>query len=170
MRTLLTGLSFFILTSSFGQDLEKQKAVIDAEVERISKQRRLEAVNFSIQALKKALHYISYEYVENQRGYVKISRQFSKKWDTILQTFYLKDGSLVYATEKITTYYSDKGKTDSIPWSGNFYFVKDKLIDHVTLGHGKSEIDIWNPEQEMLTAYRESKRDIARYKRKKKGS
>jgi hypothetical protein len=170
MRSLLT--IILILSSGllFGQDLEKQKAVIDAEVERISHRSKLTTVSFSIQALKKVLHYISYRYVESPGGYVKIERQFSQKNDTIRQAFYLKDGSLIYVTEKITTYFTDNGKTDSIIWSGDFYFSKEKLIDHVTLGHGKSEIDTWNPEQEILTALSESKRDIARYKKNKKGS
>lgn len=49
-------------------------------------------------------------------------------------------------------------------------FRKGKLFDHVTLGHGKSETEEWDPEKEMLTALADSKRDIARYKGKKRGS
>jgi hypothetical protein len=151
---------------SVGQDLEKQKAIIDAEVERIARG-KLAKVNFSIQAMKKVLHYISYKYIETSKGYIFISRQFSHKNDTIQQTFYLKDGSLIYAIERIVSYYSENGKTDSITWQGDFYFSKGKLIDYVTLGHGKSEIETWNPEQDMLTIFGESKRDIARYKKNK---
>lgn len=153
---------------TIGQDLEKQKDIIDAEVERISKG-NLATASFSIQALKKVLHYINYKYIETSKGYVFISRQFSHKNDTIQQTFYLKDGSLIYAIERIVTYYTENGKTDSITWRGDFYFSKGKLIDHVTLGHGKSEIETWNPEQDMLTCFGESKRDIARYKKNKNG-
>jgi hypothetical protein len=154
---------------SFGQDLEKLKAAIDVEVERISKLSESATEGFSIQAMKKRLHYIRYNYVVNKSGYVKISRQFSNKNDTIQQTFYLKAGKLIHATEIITSYFNDKGKADSITWSGGFYFADGKLIDHITLGHGKSELETWNPELEMLTAFDESKKDIARYQTKKTG-
>lgn len=143
---------------SFGQNLEKQKAAIDTEVERISKQSKSPALSFSIQAMKKRLHYVRYNYVVNKSGYVKISRQFSNENDTIQQTFYLKSGKLIHATETITSYFQEKGKTDSITWSGGFYFENGKLIDHITLGHGKSELEIWNPEKEMLTAFDEPKK------------
>ena len=150
----------------FGQDLEKQKAGINNEVERISKQTNLREVNFSIPELKKSLRYISYQYLEAPKGFVKISRQFSEKKDTIRQTFYIEDGLLIYATEKIISCSPGKNSTDTSIWSGNFYFSKGKLIDHVTLGHGKSEQEDWIPGQEMLTAFSESKRDIQRYKTK----
>lgn len=169
MRLVLAIAVILLAHVSYGQDLEKQKAAIDAEVQHISTQGETKTVNFTSPALKKVLHYIRYQYAESSRGYGKISRQFSRKNGTIQQIFYLKEGSLIYATEKITTYFTDKGKTDSIVWNGDFYFSKGKLIDHVTLGHGKSEIDTWNPEQDMLTAFVESKRDIARYKKKKNG-
>lgn len=154
---------------SSGQDLKKQKASIDAEVERISQQSKPAAVSFSIKAMKKRLHYIRYNYVGSKSGFVKISRQFSDKNDTIQQTFYLKAGKLIHATERVTSYYNENNKTDSITWSGGFYFTNGKLIDHITLGHGKSEQDNWNPEQEMLTAFTEAKKDIARYQRIKTG-
>ena len=169
MRLSLVIAIIFLSNLSFGQDLEKQKVAIDAEIERISKQSNSAAVSFSIQAMKKRLHYIRYNYVVNKSGYVKISRQFSNKNDTTQQTFYLKEGKLIHATETITSYFHEKGKTDSIGWSGGFYFANGKLIDHITLGHGKSELETWNPEQEMLTAFDESKKDIARYQKKKNG-
>lgn len=165
MRLLLTLAVTLLINISFGQDLKKQKADIDAEVARISKQSKLATATFSIQALKKALHYIRYQYSESQTDYVKINRQFSYEQDTIQQTFYLKDGNLIYATESIATYFTEKGKTDSIIWRGDFYFSKGKLFDYVTLGHGKSEDESWDPEQDMLTAFSESKRDITRYKK-----
>ena len=165
---LLLVLAFIILSKiSFGQDLENQKTTIDAEVQQIAKQTQLKTKLFSIQALKKVLHYIHYQYIENSKGYVKIHRQFSHNNDSIQQTFFLKNGTLIYAREKITTYYIEKDKRDSISWIGDFYFAKGKLIDYITIGHGKSEIDTWDPEQDMLTAFSESKRDIARYKKKK---
>lgn len=167
MRLSIVIAIIFLFNLSFGQNLEKQKAAIDTEVERILKQSKPTVVSFSIQAMKKRLHYIHYNYAVNKSGYVKISRQFSNKKDSVQQTFYLKSGKLIHATETITSYFNDSGKTYSITWSGGFYFANGKLIDHITLGHGKSELETWNPEQEMLTAFDESKKDIARYRGKK---
>lgn len=33
---------------------------------------------------------------------------------------------------------------DSFGWAGNYYFAKNKLLDHITFGHGKSEIEPWD--------------------------
>ncbi len=167
MRFFIPLVIILIANVSFGQNIEGRKKAIDVEVNRISKEIKLPTINFSIQALKKVLHYINYEYVTNPIGYIKIKRRFSYKNDTIHQTFFLQKGDLIYATEEIVTYFTKNKKTDSIAWRGDFYFSKGKLIDHVTVGHGKSEIDSWNPEQEMLAAFNESKRDIDRYKKMK---
>ena len=169
MKLLFAIVIIITAKASFGQDLEKEKSAIDLEVDRISRQFNSKTVSFSIQALKGVLHYINYQYIESTKGYDKIRRQFSHKSDTIQQTFYLKNGVLIYATETIATYFTENGNTDSIVWKGDFYFANGKLIDYVTLGHGKSELDTWNPEKDMLTALSDSKRDIKRFKIKKNG-
>jgi hypothetical protein len=158
-----------ISTLSFAQDKEFIKKEIDSEIGRIHSQLKEAPVSFSIQAMKKVLHYISYKYVESENNYVMINRQFSRYNDTIRQTFYLKSGQLIYAREEIISYYTNKNSTDSIPWSGNFYFSKGNLIDYITHGHGKSELDDWKPGNGMLIALDESKKDIARFKKKKIG-
>jgi len=73
---------------------------------------------------------------------------------------------LIYATEFITSYYGDKDQKDSIVWGGNYYFSKGKLVDLITLGHGKSETDEWNPQLEVLANYQAAKNDIIRHKKK----
>ena len=112
---------------------------------RISQNASLQEISFSIQAIKKPLHYIHYQYVEDKEGYVKISRQYSCEKDSIQQTFYLKEGKLIFAKEKITSFI-ETGRTEYLSWSGEFYFSNGKLIDLETLGHGKSEIETWQPE------------------------
>lgn len=72
---------------------------------------------------------------------------------------------LIFSTESITYYY---GK-DSIGWAGIYYFSKGKLQDHETLGHGKSELDTWNPEAEVLRNYHKVKAVIVNYMRKMNG-
>jgi hypothetical protein len=165
MRAFFTLIAVLVTTASIGQQSDAQKAAIDAEVQRISEQTKLTEKHFSIVALKKVGHRISYRYLQDQSGHIRISRQFRHKKDTIQQIFYLKKGELILAREIIIAYYTENNKTDSITWAGDFYFSKGKLIDHITLGHGKSEMDNWNPEQGLLTALNESKRDILRYKK-----
>jgi hypothetical protein len=166
MKLTVVIIAFLISNSSFAQTLETQKSSIDSEVHHISKQSDLTKMSFSIQVLKKIIHY---QYLARHNEYLKITRQFSVKGDTIQQTFYLQKGGLIYSTEKITSYFTEAGKTDSMIWKGDYYFANGKLIDYVTLGHGKSEIDTWNPEQEILAAFIESKKDIDKHKKKKNG-
>jgi hypothetical protein len=168
MRLLITIVISIILIPSIAQESISIKKDIDAEVQRINGG-RLKPVTFSIQALKKVLHYISYSYSENETGYVKISRKFSHKNDVTRKEFFFKKGQLIFATEKIVSFYTENNRTDSITWGGDFYFSKGKLIDVITLGHGKSELNTWEPKQDMLAAFNQSKQDIARYKRKKSG-
>jgi ribosomal protein L17 len=168
-KILYSILIFLISIFSYGQDTNALKKSIDIEVERIDNDKRLSSTSFSIEAMKKVLHYISYNYVESKSGYIRISRQYYHKNDSISQTFYLNGGQLIYATEMIVTYYNENDKTDHITWGGSFYFSKGKLIDYITLGHGKSELENWKPDRYMLMAFDESKKDIARYKKKKNG-
>ena len=67
------------------------------------------------------------------------------------EEYYLKDGFLIYAYEGIVKYTA---------WSGGFYFSKGKLIHHVTLGHGKSESDDWDPEKEILQRLEKRKKEL----------
>ena len=164
MKLITTLIVLIVCTQTSAQETISTKRDIDDEVQRIDQDSRLKSVTFSIQAMKKVLHYIDYNYLADENGYSKINRQFARNNDTTRQTFYLKKGELIFATEQIVPYYPERNKTDSIAWRGDFYFSKGKLFDHVTLGHGKSELDTWNPEQEMLIAFIESKNDIGRHK------
>ena len=170
MRLLTAIIISIVWTHTSAQETISIKKDIEVEVQRIQKDSSLNSVTFSIQAMKKVLHFIKYNYLSDKNGYAKISRQFSRNNDSTIQTFYLKSGELIFATEQIVTYYYEKNKTDSIGWSGDFYFSKGKLIYHITIGHGKSEIETWDPEQDLLNALKESKKDITRYKSKKNGS
>ena len=167
MRVLFAIVFSIAVSALSAQDLAKRKAGIEKEVEQIDKLSVGRTQRFSIKALKKGLHSTNYHTVETSRGLIKISRQFSSKNDSVEQQFYLKNGKLIYAHEIITSYFTVNNQKDSIGWSGRFYFSQNKLIDYITLGHGKSEMETWNPEEDMLTAFNESKRDIARFKKRK---
>ncbi len=122
--------------------------------------------SFSITALKKVFHILTYDYREKEGIISKITRQFSslKKEDTIVQEFYFDAEGLFYAVESISTFYDGAKGIDTMTWRGYFYFSKGKLVQHFTLGHGKSEEEWWQPEPQILNASRESIRDIKRWK------
>lgn len=165
MKSLIILLLSVLPVLSFSQNQEKQKESIDRYVELADLGKGSKQTNFKIAALKKVFHLISYQCQVKDGHITKIQRQFSHKDDSITQTFYLRNGGLVYAEEKIVSHYGN----DSITWAGKFYFAGGKLIDQRTLGHGKSETDEWDPEAEMKTALFESKRDMTRYLKTKKG-
>lgn len=76
------------------------------------------------------------------------------------EEYYFKDGLLIYALEKEVWHFPSLGPNESSGWSGGFYFSKGKLIDHVTLGHGKSEKDDWDPEKEILQRLKGRKAEL----------
>lgn len=69
------------------------------------------------------------------------------------EEYYLAYGGLIYATEKEVMRFPSMDPVDSIGWSGIFYFSEHKLLYHRTLGHGKSEIEGWDPEKEIRVRY-----------------
>ena len=163
MKIIFLLLAFLLTIISFGQNKEKAIKTIDSIVKVISKDKKYTTSYFRIQALKKVLHYISYTYKFEKKNILRIERKFSHKQDSIKQIFYLNNGQLIYAIETIVSHFAN----DSITWSGDFYFSNGKLLDYETLGHGKSEIETWDPESDILRSYSESKRDIIRHQKSK---
>ena len=76
------------------------------------------------------------------------------------EKYYFKNGSLIYAYESEIWDSPFWGQIEYSIWSGDFYFSKGKLIDHVTLGHGKSELDDWDPENEILQRLKKRKAEL----------
>ncbi len=77
------------------------------------------------------------------------------------EKYYLKDGGLIYAYESEIFFSLPAGIDQGTKWAGDFYFSKGKLIDYVTLGHGKSELDDWDPEKEILQGLKKRKAELA---------
>jgi len=69
------------------------------------------------------------------------------------EVYYLDKGALVFASEKEVMRFPSMDPVDSIGWSGFFYFSEHKLLFQSTLGHGKSEMDNWNPEKEVRVRF-----------------
>jgi hypothetical protein len=74
------------------------------------------------------------------------------------EKYYFKDGSLIYAYEREIFFL--ESIDDGTTWAGEFYFSKGKLIDHITLGHGKSESDEWDPEKDILQLLKKRKTEL----------
>jgi hypothetical protein len=166
MRIITIIILQFAFSVSFGQSLMEQKSTIDAAVAVIDADKANAAFSFNITAQKKVFHKIYYQYQTRHSSIVKIERRFKQQNDSSVQTFYFKNTQLIYATELITSYYGEKNKPDSMVWGGNYYFAKNKLLDFITLGHGKSETDVWNPQQEVLANCKAARNDIPRHKKK----
>lgn len=68
--------------------------------------------------------------------------------------FYFNNNRLVYVREIEDDFYVDNSGTDQARFDqhfkGDYYFTNNKLIDMVTLGHNRFEIDTNDPEKEFL--------------------
>ena len=69
----------------------------------------------------------------------------SHKKDTYYQEIYFeKNGELIYAKE--TENYIPKNHFTQMAWNCEFYAKNGKLIALMSLGHGKTEDEEWNPD------------------------
>lgn len=80
--------------------------------------------------------------------------------DSITQSFYIENGKLFSASESITWGHDE---SDMGGWGCSYVFEKGKLVHLISLGHGKSEDDRWDPEQEVKENYRKVYTPVARH-------
>jgi len=78
------------------------------------------------------------------------------------EKYYLKNDALIYAYESEVFFETSQNMKDGTMWNGDFYFSKGKLIEHVTNGHGRSELDNWNPEKEVLEKWKSRKMELSK--------
>lgn len=91
-----------------------------------------------------------YEFITKDSVIVKIIYEFRSNHKKVKKEFYFeKLKGIIYAAETETNYFGG----DSVIWIGRFYFDKSKLADYITIGHGKSETDEWEPEKDVLVSY-----------------
>ena len=76
------------------------------------------------------------------------------------EKYYFKDSSLIYAYESEIFFSPAEGIKQGTKWSGDFYFSEGKLIIHVTNGLGRSELDDWDPENEILQRLKKRKAEL----------
>ena len=106
-----------------------------------------------------------WEYFDNNK-LSKISIEYKIDSTKYTERYYLRNGVLIYASEGIKYLFPSLGPNDYTIWSGDFYFVKEKLDYYVTLGHGKSELDNWEPEKENLQRFKKRKAELALLKQR----
>ena len=77
------------------------------------------------------------------------------------EVYYFKNGTLIYSMER-------RAPVDGpgAAWSGVFYFQNGKLLDFTTNGHGKSELDDWDPEADMLWMSRRRMKQLKEHLRR----
>jgi hypothetical protein len=101
-----------------------------------------------------------WRYFDNKKNSF-ISIEYKIDSTAYTEEYYLQNSSLIHASEQEIWYNPSLGANEYTAWSGGFYFSKQKLIDHVTLGHGKSETEDWDPEKEILQRLKKRKAEVA---------
>jgi hypothetical protein len=81
---------------------------------------------------------------ETDNGKRIIQIESHEKTDFYEEVYFEKNGELIYAEESIK--YMPLNSYILQTWTCQFYAKKGKLISLMSLGHGKTEDDEWNPE------------------------
>jgi len=64
------------------------------------------------------------------------------------EIYLLKEGRLVYALEEVKRMHLNH-YTQSV-WRCEYFIKDDRVIDYTSLGHGKTEDDVWEPESILI--------------------
>jgi hypothetical protein len=161
MKTIAI-IAFLILPGlMFGQDFQLRKQ-IDSSVLAIEKGTdQILSFSKTEKGDERALYDVKYQFKGEDGNMQKIVRQYENRDSSVAQVFYTINSSLIFSTESVVSYY----RNDSIEWRATYYFSNGKLADFETLGHGKSEISTWNPENEVFRNYQRAKSAVHGYLR-----
>lgn len=162
LRVLL--IPFLIPILCFSQQKEPDSSSINEIVRKIDKLSKTSSRSFiNTKVIKNKKVKENWQYFDNKQlahliiNYTIDSTNYSEE-------YYFKDGFLIYAYEKEILSAPSLEIDEYGAWTGEFYFSKGKLIDHVTRGHGKSEADDWDPEKEILERLEERKKELTSLK------
>jgi hypothetical protein len=161
MRLILLFITSLYVNNCLAQHTPKTKQRIDALVNAVDNNKNAKRSSFTKLDNKKLLQYT---YIADTANVLMIRCNFGEHNDSIEQVFYFYKNKLIYSTESIISYYKTGAITDSTGWGGTYYFSNNKLIDIVTLGHGKSETDTWDPEKEVLINCNQARIDVIKYR------
>jgi hypothetical protein len=167
LRTFL--IPFFIPILCFSQQKEADSSSINEivrKLDKLSKTNNRLFVNDKLINNKKIKE--NWQYFDNKQlseiviDYIVDSAAYSERYYSTAysEKYYFKDGALINAYESEVFFLPDLGIDQGTMWAGDFYFSKGKLIDYVTVGHGKSELDDWDPEKEILQRLKKRKAEL----------
>lgn len=164
IRTITTIVFLGLPGLVFGQDfrLRKQIDSIILVIDKIPNQ--VLAFSKTGKGTRRILYEVKYQAKSEDGSIERIVRQYRNADSSVKQAFYTINSSLLFSTESIVYYYG----RDSIEWSATYYFSDGKLEDYETLGHGKSEISTWNPDDEIFRNYQRAKSAVRDYLRTQK--
>ena len=157
LRILL--LPFLIPILCFSQQKKPDSSSINEIVSTIDKLSKTSSQSFiSNKVIKNKKVKETWQHFDNKQ-LARIIINYTIDSTDYTEKYYFKDGLLIYADENEVSRYPSLGNGYML-WGGGFYFSKGKLIDHVTLGHGKSETDDWDPEKEILQRLEKRKKEL----------
>ena len=163
MRALI----FWFLIASLsciGQEKKEDSASINKLVTKIDKLSRANSKSFTKEKLighkKVKEQWRVFDNKEFSRIIIQYTTDSAGQSVAYTEKYYLKNGSLIYAFESEVFFPTGENISEGTTWAGDFYFSKGKLIDHVTLGHGRSELDDWDPEKEILQRWKGRKKEL----------
>ena len=153
MKILLIAILFFPLVC-LAQTEDDFVARIDAQVAEADRRADQYGRDFVLKKRLKNRKTVNEEwYYSNFKGrleYLAISHRIGNT--VYSESYYLHKGKLFFADEGVTLYFDYLADKDDISsfWSGSYYFDDRKMLKEVIYGHGKSEVDGWDPEKETL--------------------
>ena len=151
--------------SCIGQEKKEDSASINKLVAKIDKLSKANSKTFSKDKLidhkKVKEQWRVFDNKEYSRIIIQYTTDSAGQSVAYTEKYYLKNGSLIYAYESEVFFLTGETINEGTTWAGDFYFSKGKLTDHVTLGHGRSELDDWDPEKEILQNWKERKRELS---------
>jgi len=139
------------LTSGLGQDLDTSKRAIDDFVRQAELKFESSKADFVLKS--KLSEKFSYSMKGNTVEVLSV--RYRKADADHEEEYYFQAGKLVYAIER----QAPVGGSGPA-WSGVYYFKNGKLLDHTTNGHGKSELDSWDPEDEVFRMSRKRMKQL----------
>ncbi len=154
-RSTLISLYLLSCNFAFAQNVPYSKEKIDIIITKTDSLFSIRHKSFTLKRNISSRKVVteSWTYLKNSKGLSCFKISYTIDSTDYKEAYFLDKGNLIYATEIEVSRFPASGPDDFIVWSGLYYFSYKKLIDHMTNGHGKSELDGWDPEKETLLRY-----------------
>ena len=145
------------------QNFEKVKKEFTVQEKRKNKKFLIEESNFNID--KGELLTRKFSYTMNEKGLERLTVHYRVGTVAAEEDYYFKDRKLVFVTEY--HFFESEGEMNSV-WGAVHYLTRGAIFYTTTVGHGKSETDEWDPDQEVPQMSRTRIEQLNRYLAQKK--